>query len=130
MWIVHHKEMSYKYHVCDSLEVSANIGTGVMDVLAPLKPLLVVSDIPTLASLVGLATHIPLNIALTYNLGRGYIGAAAVTIACQTIQLLVILLYWFGSRRGMERILRQMGGIGVGRTQWSFGKKSRWHYSH
>ena len=74
------------------------------------------ADVPATASILGFLLHVPFNYFFVYYLHYGWLGCAYATIAFQTVQLLYITIYLFGTRKGRHRILVETGGQRLGLT--------------
>lgn len=79
-----------------------------------------IAEVPALLALIGVIIHIPLNILFVRILGFGYEGVAIATVSSQSLQLVMILVYVFGTYQGSDRILTSIGAKGVGRTRFNF----------
>eukprot|EP00934_Nitzschia_sp_Nitz4_P001442 Nitzschia sp. Nitz4//scaffold271_size25734//12242//13909//NITZ4_008304-RA/size25734-processed-gene-0.8-mRNA-1//-1//CDS//3329545209//1442//frame0 len=78
------------------------------------------ADVPAVASMIGLALHIPFNWFFIYILDWGYLGCAVATVCFNLIQPTFVSIYLFLTPFGRLRILENSGGQCIGRTRLTF----------
>ena len=74
------------------------------------------ANVPAYSAFIGLLLHIPTNIFFINVLGYGYKGVAMATVSFQVVQTFMIFIYLFGTEKGRNRILENIGAKQLGRN--------------